>query len=74
MQPPSSMTGRVLSEVLARRSAVAPLLASVTQVSEIRSGGLLQRIQRTQVGSAVYLDGGWAEAAGAGVIKTTEVA
>ncbi|MFD9900311.1 alkaline phosphatase family protein [Mesorhizobium sp. NPDC059025] len=74
MKPPATMTGRVLSEVFATRGAFAPLPVSVTQVSEIRSGNRLQRIQRTQVGATVYIDGGWAEATGASATRAMEVA
>ncbi|WP_229170013.1 alkaline phosphatase family protein [Bradyrhizobium altum] len=51
---PSTMTGRVLTEVFADGAEDAP--RSIETVHEARDGGYLQHLRRVEVGAAIYLD------------------
>ncbi|QOZ33251.1 alkaline phosphatase family protein [Bradyrhizobium sp. CCBAU 53421] len=52
--PPSTMTGRVLCEVLSEDAENEPRV--IETVHETRDGGYSQYLRRIQIGAAVYLD------------------
>lgn len=55
----ASMTGRILDE--ARRDGRSATPVTTSEVYETGIGSYRQGLRRVRVGSAVYLDGGWAE-------------
>ncbi|MGZ9722727.1 alkaline phosphatase family protein [Rhizobium miluonense] len=65
---PQTMTGRVLSEVIAGREpsfeTLPDLVEGKPQVFETGIGRYSQRLQRVSVGNTIYLDGGWVSSNG----------
>ena len=57
---PPTMTGRVLSEVLADASTADPPAAPEPESFETGIGDYRQTLKRVRYGGTVYLDGGWA--------------
>ncbi|WP_051505725.1 alkaline phosphatase family protein [Mesorhizobium sp. WSM2561] len=60
MAIPDSMTGRVLTEVIAGAADVELPMVGTPHVLETGLNSYRQRLQRTSVNRTIYLDGGWA--------------
>ncbi|MDQ7251059.1 alkaline phosphatase family protein [Dongia sedimenti] len=66
----ASMTGRILSEILADGAPIAePIRAEALETGH---AGYTQMLQRVHVGSTTYIEGGWANSAAAAAPRNAE--